>query len=64
MKIAVNTTKCIFTKMLAQCPDYRLDNIGLNHGRGKRFFSPPNHVDWLWAHPISCSVGTMDLSQR
>ena len=25
--------------------------LGLNHGRGKRFFFPSNHVDWLWGPP-------------
>jgi hypothetical protein len=24
---------------------------GLNHGRGKWFFSSPNHPDWLWSLP-------------
>ena len=38
MKIAANTTKCIFTKMLAQCPDYMLDNIGFESWEGQEIF--------------------------
>ena len=25
--------------------------LGLNHGKGKGFFFPPNHVDWPWGPP-------------
>jgi hypothetical protein len=30
---------------------YRLDNLCLIPGSGKRFFAFPQHPDWLWGPP-------------
>jgi len=36
---------------------------GLNHGRGKEYFSSPKCPDWFWDPPTSYSFGTRVLSQ-
>jgi hypothetical protein len=36
---------------------YRLDSRGYIPGRGKTFFSTPQHPDLLWDHPVSYTLG-------
>jgi hypothetical protein len=36
---------------------YGLDSLGLIPGGGKRFFSAPQHPDWLWSPPSLLSTG-------
>jgi hypothetical protein len=35
----------------------QLKNQGLIHCRDKRFFSSPQHLDWLWGPPSFLSIG-------